>query len=445
MLTIVFLLLVVAFIVFSITRWKLHPFLALSLAAILMGLLVIPDKNRAVLLLASGFGATLESIGIIIAVGTLLGAYIEKSGGARSIAEGLVNLFGKKLTPLAINLTGMIVSIPVYCDSGFIILSAINRSLTERLKLSPAVLAVALSTGLYTAHVFVPPTPGPLAAAANLNAGIGLVLVLGLAVSIPGALAGYFWAVLFCKNLKATPLETPAQARAETGATTEATTPPSRILTYLAILVPIALIALRSFVLYKFPSEGGNLRASIDFIGHPIIALLLGLAIAYWPVRSKKDELPEWTRTGLLQAGEIMLITAAGGGLGAVLKASGVGDVIGQGLSQYHPGIFLPFIIAAALKTAQGSSTVALLTTSALLEPLLGTLGLDSEVGRALAVLATGAGSMTVSHTNDSYFWVVARFSGLDLKTALLSHSAGTLVQGVVSIGVIWVLYLVMA
>jgi GntP family gluconate:H+ symporter len=437
-LSLIVLLAVMAFVVLGTARFNMHPFLVLLLAAIAMGLLCGMGSEDVVKAIADGFGGTLKSIGIVIACGTIIGTFLEKSGGAQKMAGTVLNLVGEKRSPLAMSITGYIVSIPVFCDSGFVLLSALNKALSRRTGQSMAVLAVALATGLYATHVFVPPTPGPLAAAANLGADVGLVILFGLLVAIPTALAGFLWATKYCNRFKIVPkAEEAVQENAEL---------PSALKVFLPLALPLVLISLKSVADYPtHPFGTERTKLVFDFVGNPIVALLLGVFMSFLlPMRKEVGLLSKWVGEGLQNAGVIILITGAGGAFGSVLKASGVGTYLGETLSTWHLGIFLPFIISAALKTAQGSSTVALITTSALVAPLLEPMGLGTPVARALVVLAIGSGAMTVSHANDSYFWVVSQFSDMDTATALRSHTMATLVQGVVGILTVALLTLVL-
>jgi len=441
MLVIIIFLIVIIFIILSTAKFKVHPFLVLICASILVGLGSGLSARAVVDAIAQGFGGTLKSIGIVIAFGTIIGHILEKTGAANQLATTMLKLVGEKKSPLAMSLTGLIVSMPVFCDSGFIILSPLNRALAARTGRSLAVLAIALSTGLYATHVFVPPTPGPLAAAANVNADIGLVLIFGLIVSIPAAGAGLFWATRYAKRFK-------ISFEPETiAATTTEQQAPGAFHSLLPILLPIILIALRSVADYPTaPLGSGTIKDFFDFIGHPIIALLLGVFIALTLTpKANQEVLSGWVGQGLKNAGVIILITGAGGAFGAVLKATTLGDLLGTTMAEWRLGIFLPFLIAAALKTAQGSSTVALITTSAILAPLMVPMGLDAPIARALVVLAIGAGSMTVSHANDSYFWVVSQFSNMNVQTALRCHTLATLIEGVaalITIAILSVIFL---
>ncbi|MBN2355472.1 GntP family permease [candidate division KSB1 bacterium] len=432
MLSVFALLFIIILIIVATTRYRLHPFLVLLLAGVLMGFISGLNAETIMSKLTEGFGNTLKSIGIVIACGTVIGAFLERSGGARTLAARVLRLVGERRSPLAMSITGFIVSIPVFCDSGFVILSALNKALSKKTGLSLAVLAVALATGLYTTHVFVPPTPGPLAAAATIGADIGLVILLGLLVSVPAAMVGLLWASSYCRRFKIIPSQAAPAVKAKTKE-------PGALSSFAPLIVPILLIALRSVADYPAAPFGeGTFKMVFDFIGHPVTALIIGVFLAFrLKERKSNTSYFDWVADGLAQAGVIILITGAGGAFGNVLRATGIGETMGQIMSHWQIGIFLPFIIAAVLKSAQGSSTVAIITTAALVSPLLEPMGLASPLAKALVVLAIGAGSMTVSHVNDSYFWVVAQFSDMDTATALRCHTIATLLQGVTGIIVV--------
>ncbi len=425
------LVIAVALIIWLTGKVRVHAFLVLLAAAFLVGVFSGMGLPQTVDAIAKGFGGTLKSIGIVIACGTIIGYILEKTGGAISMAEAVLKVVGRKRVPLAMSIIGYIVSIPVFCDSGFVILSPLNKALTKRAGISLAVTAIALSTGLYATHCLVPPTPGPIAAAANLNADLGLVIILGLIASIPAALAGLFYAKKVGSKVYIEPEITESY---EDLIKKYGKLPPAGW-AFAPLIVPILLIVLKSIA--DFPSHPfgvGIVKDFFDFIGHPITALLIGVLLSFKLV-TKLDERvygPKgWVGEGLKNAAIIILITGAGGSFGYVLRATGIGDYIGHTLSAYNLGLLLPFLIAALLKTAQGSSTVAIITTSALLSPMLDALGLGSPIGKALTVLAIGAGSMVVSHANDSYFWVVTQFSNMDVAQGYKLQTIGTLVEGI--------------
>src|SRR6056297_745109 len=424
MILFLWLLLVVAVIVWMTARLNLHPFLDLLIGALSIGFLGQLSTSVIIGSVAGGFGSTLQSIGIVIAAGAIIGEYLDKSGGARVLANNILEKVGETNSPLAMSVTGYIVSIPVFCDSGFIVLSSLNKAIAGRTKIPLAVLAVALASGLYATHVFVPPTPGPLAAAATLGADVGWVLILGLIVSIPVMIVALVWATKGCKNFK-------IEYDFEETEPDENYIAPSFTLAVIPILTPIALIALKSISELPSAPFGESLLFELFvFIGSPIIALLIGASLSFLMVRTGNKIKHQWLEEALKKAGTIILITGAGGAFGAILRETNLGEFAAQFTEFGGLGMAIPFIIAAFLKTAQGSSTVAIITAAAITAPLLEPLGFDSTMGTALVVLAIGAGPLTISHVNDSYFWVVAKFSEMDTSTALKTHTISTLLMG---------------
>lgn len=439
-LLIVILIVAIAFIVFSTAKLKLHPFLALILTAFGVGLAARMPSSQVVQAIAEGFGGLMTSIGLVIVFGTIIGVFLERSGAAVVMADTVLRVVGEKRPGLAMSIIGYIVSIPVFCDSGFVILSALTKALSRRSGVALTSLSIALSTGLYATHVMVPPTPGPLAAAGNLKVeNLGLVIMVGLVCAIPTMIAGFLWSLRFRNTwdpgqLELRVSEDPARAWEELKAKYGKL--PSAGAAFAPLVVPIALIALASIAAFpSAPLGTGLFKDALVFLGKPITALLLGTALCYTLVQKINEEtLTNWVSAALRDSAIILIVTGAGGSLGRILTVTKIGDQLGTALAQYRLGIFLPFLIAAAIKTAQGSSTVALVTTSAIVYPLLPSLGYSSEIGRVLAVMAIAAGSMVVSHANDSYFWVVSQFSNMEVKTAYRAQTVGTLLQGVVGI-----------
>ena len=428
-------------IIVATVKYKVHPVFSLTMAAIVSGLLFGLSPETVTQTIGEGFGKTLSSIGLVIAFGTVIGTFLEKTGGTKVLANAILKLVGLNKSPLALNLAGLIISIPVYCDSGFVILSSLNKALSKKSGIKILVFAIALASGLYSAHVFVPPTPGPLAAAAILEADLGMVMLLGFLVAICVSLTGYFWSLFIGKRLsiQEEDLETPSASLDD-----HLEKAPSLFKTLLPLFLPLVLIALKSIAEYpSHPLGKGFLAALFGFLGNPIVALFIGVVLSFLMVAKVKDnETQGWVMESLKQAGAIVLITGAGGGFGAVLRTLDYASLLQIDSASGMGGLFLAFGIAAVLKSAQGSSTVSIITTAAIIAPLLGTFGLESMVHKALAVLAIGAGAMTVSHVNDSYFWVVAEFSKMDMKTALRGHTLATLFQGLTGIGVILLLFL---
>ncbi|GHY19358.1 GntP family permease [Vibrio cholerae] len=446
---ILILLAVIAFIVLATTKFKVHPFLALLLAAFLGAFAYGLPADTIAKTITTGFGGILGYIGLVIVLGTIIGVILEKSGAAITMADTVIKLLGERFPTLTMSIIGYIVSIPVFCDSGFVILNSLKESLAKRLATSSVAMSVALATGLYATHTFVPPTPGPIAAAGNLGleSQLGLVIAIGLFVAAVAAIAGMLWANCF-QAVEADIIDSQESPKQDWQALKASYGQlPSASQAFAPIFVPILLICFGSIAKFpSFPFGQGMLFEVLGFLGQPLTALLIGLLLAVRLLKSadKVAEFGERISQGITAAAPILLITGAGGAFGAVLKATPLGDYLGTTLSALGVGIFMPFIVAAALKSAQGSSTVALVTTSALVAPLLGQLGLDSEMGRALTVMAIGAGAMTVSHANDSFFWVVSQFSRMSVGLAYRAQTMATLVQGVTAMAVVYVLSLVL-
>jgi len=444
MLLIALLVVSIVLIVVSTVRFQLHPFLALIFVAIGFGLLSGMDLGKVADSINSGFGDTLSKIGIVIIAGVIMGTFLERSGGAFAIAEKTLRVVGQIHVPLAIAIIGYIVSIPVFADSGFVILAPLNRALAKRARISLAGAAIALAAGLTATHCLVPPTPGPIAAAGILGADLGLVILFGLAVSAVATAVGWAFASRFASKVYIDPnpelTEADVEARLrEAPSAWKALTP---------ILLPMGLIVLKS--ISDFPTHPfgeGSFRNTVAFIGEPVIALLIGTVLAFRLPRKLDRQMLSttgWVGQAMLDSAIIIMITGAGGSFGTVLRNSPIADVLSRSLSQAHLGLFLPFIIAAALKTAQGSSTVALITTASLMTPLMSPLGFESAAAKALVVMSISAGAMVVSHANDSFFWVVTQMSRMDVKTGYRLHTVSTLLMGAASVLTVWVLGLIL-
>ena len=427
-------ILAVVVIIILTTRLKIHPFLALFLVSIFYGLGVGMPYADIISSINDGFGNTLGKIGLIIFLGVIIGAFLENTGGAYSIAEKVLKAIGRKRVPTAMGIIGYIVSIPVFADSGFLLLHPLNKSLSKKAKISLAGSAVALGLGLLASHTLVPPTPGPIAAAGILGADLGLVIALGFPISFLALLAGIFFAKKYCSRTYINPDMEDEYKAQKVRNDNEA---PGAFKSSIPIVVPIILIVMKSIL---NPERLGFNNAFIDlvqFIGEPVIALLIGVFLCLLlPKKLEKEMLSStgWVGQAVKDAASIVLITGAGGIFGSILQNSGIAEVLGTTLTEYNLGIFLPFLLAAALKTAQGSSTVALITAASIILPMMPSLGFDSDMDKALVVVALGAGSSVISHANDSFFWVVTQMSGMDVRTGYRLFSTGTFVLGVTAV-----------
>nr|WP_321414253.1 GntP family permease [uncultured Allomuricauda sp.] len=430
---VVYLLLSIALIIGLINYLRLHPFLALFMVAIFFGFAAGMDYQVILQTINDGFGGTLGKIGLVIIFGVIIGAFLENTGGAYALAEAVIKVVGKKRVPTAMGILGYFVSIPVFADSGFILLSPLNKSLSKKAGISLAGSAIALAMGLTIAHNLVPPTPGPIAAAGILNADLGLVLAL----AIPISMVALATALLFATKFAARTYIDPNPDISQEDIDVRMKTAPSAFKASLPILVPIVLIMINSRLRLIPSEEIASWQSFLQFLGEPVIALVIGMFLAFALPKQLNRELIStdgWVGKALKDSANILLITGAGGVFGKMLQNSGIAEVMGDALSDLNLSFFLPFLIASAIKLAQGSSTVALITAASIVFPMMVSLGFVTEMDKALLVISIGAGSMVVSHANDSFFWVVTQMSGMNIGKGYKLHSLGTLVIGLTSI-----------
>lgn len=434
----------ILFIVFGTLKYKIDPFIMLLLAAIFSGIFFGIPLASLINIISNGFGQTLSSIGIVIVLGAVIGVFLEKSNGINQIVSSLLKLFGKNNAGLALNFIGFITAIPVFCDAAFVILSAVPKALAKKTGFSLGFFGVALASGLYAAHVFIPPTPGPLAAAAILEVPLSEVLWYGLVVSIPVSLSGYFYASFF-KNKQIFVSNEIINSNSFSFENKDKLSSNNKsgngFVSFLPILVPILFISISSF--YKLnTSQFFSLSQLIQFFGNPIVATFIGVLVSFMiSYKIPKETKASWVSLALKQAGVIILITVAGGSFSAVLKTLDFSSLISFNNNTPYSGLLIAFVFAAIIKSAQGSSTVSILTTAAFMVPIISSVGLDTSLGRLMTVLSIGAGAMTISHVNDSYFWVVTKSLNLSVKQALIRYSLATLFQGITGIIVVLFLY----
>jgi len=428
-----FLIAGIALIVLLTTRYKVPAFFALFFACLLVGLGIGLPLSDVISVTKDGFGNIMKSLGLIIVLGTALGLLLEYTGSTTVMATFLIKKLGDKHAPLAMSITGFIVGLPIFCDSGFIVLSGLNKSMAKRTGIPIVIMSVSLATGLLSVHCLVPPHPGATAAAVTIGVDFGRLILIGMVVAIPAMIVGYLWARYAGKNTvdKVTDDEI---AVSDTGSL------PSLLRSCLPVIIPIVLIALKSFLTTGTMVYHGALSILFS-LGDPVIALLIGVLLAFNCKRLwKKSEISRLLQEATEKAGGILVIIGMGGAFGAILTAAKIGDHFSQSLALGSMGIFFPFLLTSVLKTAQGSSTVAIITAASIVLPLLPALGLNSENGKLLCVLAMGGGSMIISHANDAYFWVIAKFAGLEMKTMLKVYSIATLLMGLTTIMMVYIL-----
>lgn len=446
----------IALLIFLVVKSKIQAFPALIISAIVIGLLsgLAPlDTLKAV---TSGFGNTLTSIGIVIGFGCIMGQILERSGGAKRMALTILKWVGVKNADVVLGLSGFIVSIPVFCDSGFVILSQLAKELARITRKSMVLMGGLLGMGLYITHFLVPPTPGHLAVAGFFNIDLGLFIFWGLLLSIPlFAVAVWLFRYFGKKHPEYIPeleidrsqytaeqlkvidrINQKAQRNEELTAEDfegilSAEKLPSAALSFATILVPLALIFFNTFVTNVLGITEGGLAQFAGLVGSPVVALFVSVLIAIYLLGSTMDRetaLKE-TEAALGSAGLIVFVTGAGGALGGVISAAGTGVILAEAiLGMRLPVIFVPLLVGTLLRIPQGSGTAAMVTGGSILAPMLGTLGLNP----VLAGLALCLTTMCPSYMNDSYFWVVTRFSGFDVKTSLKTWSLSTVVIPVV-------------
>ncbi|MFN3852522.1 MAG: GntP family permease [Spirosomataceae bacterium] len=437
-------LLAITFIILSSTLLKLHPLVGLLLAALGVGIFAGLPIDKLAETIGKGFGELMSKIGLMVILGCIIGAILDKSGAAIKVSEVILNTFGKKHPSFAMSIIGAIVGIPVFCDSGFIILSKLNKIVAKKAQKPLGTIAIALSGGLFATHTLVPPTPGPLSAAGNLNISdsIGLVILVGLVVSIPSLFVSTWFANRYAKDLEI--IEDVDSNKIE-----ESNHPklPPAWKAFMPILLPIILISAASFA--KIINPDSSVTKWMVFLGSPLVSFLIAIFFSYSLFPEKPSEkIFACFKNGIEHCGTTLVLVGAGGAFGAILKETALKDMVSSWLATNEVSgvVFLSmaFLIAAFFKTAQGSTTTAMVLTTSILAPLLASMGFTESLQIVLVVMAVGSGAMVVSHTNDAWFWVVAQFTGLTTRDAYRTHTILTGIQGLVSFLVVVLLYLVL-
>ena len=404
-------------------RFRIKPFLTLLFASFLSGFFLNISIPETLYLIYKGFYSIVIVIGPIIIIGTLLGKFLNETGTSRKMVNTFISYLGINNIPISLNVIGFIISIPVFCDAAFILMSSIVKDLSKTTKKNIILLSICLAAGLYSAHVFVPPTPGPIAASAIMDADIGLLFLIGIIVGAIVSIAGYVWIrFLFKKEFEINPEEIKSYEFISNRS----------IISFLPIILPILLIS--SSTIIKFPdleiTQFQFLKIFV-LIGKPEIALLIGFITTLIFLRKDKiKDTPLWIMKSLKDSFEILLITGSGGALGYIIRESGIINSLSINDVKGLASILSVFIIAAIIKTIQGSSTVAIVTTCAITTPLIQSIGMTSELEKVILIISIGSGAMTISHINDSYFWVVSKYSNIEMNDVLKFFSTTTLIQG---------------
>ena len=433
------LMLGVLVLVLCTVKFKIHPFFALIATTVTFAVVSGMNLEEMLAAFTSGMGGTMADIGLVIALGTVTGALLEKSGAAETMAKTILKITGRKHAALGLAITGYFVSIPVFCDSAFVLLSPIAKRISKDTKISMTTMAVALCMGLHATHMFVPPTPGPLAVAGILNADLGYVILFGALVSIPVMLVGYFGAVFMGKKYDYLPenvTDVPENQKL-----------PSPLMAFLPILTPIMLMLLKT--IGQMCGLQGALMDIFAVLGTPAVALLVGLIIALvgyhqiFPEDTKAWGFDGVFADALKTAGQIILIVGAGGAFSGVLKASQLQSILTDTFSGLTIGILAPFIIGFIFRTCVGSATIAMVTAATMITPLMDVLGFASPMGRVIAMLACAAGGLMVFHGNDDFFWVTATTSEMDTSVAYKTIPIISVCQSLAALAVVFVLSLI--
>ncbi|MCL2192187.1 MAG: GntP family permease [Treponema sp.] len=429
--------LTIAGMILALSKLRIHPFVTILAVSLILGILSGIPLTRLPAVIGAGFSSIFSGIGIVVIFGILIGGILEATGGAMKIADMMIKLVGKGSPTLAFMLMGWVVSLSVYNEAGFVALNPIRKSTVKYSGTSSVATAMGLGSGLYISHVLIPFTPGPIAASGILDMGDSLLLVLivAIVVSIPALVGAYFYAIYIGKKKRTKEdIKAARDARAKSYGRVikKHRKLPNGLLSLSPLLAPILLKSLGATAgTFGWTGLGADIAV---FMGSPVIAMVVGLLFAVAllvKTRRMKDFNPV-TEATLKMAGPILCVMGAGGVLGRVIMESGVVEFITADLSGlYSLGLFFPFLIAAVIKTAQGSSTIAMITTAGIMAPLMAPLGLGSAMMSALTVMAIGAGSMIVSHANDPYFWVVTRLSGISPRNGHTTQTMTTLVAGV--------------
>lgn len=446
---IVMLIISIAALMILTIKFQVHPFIAMLLVAIFLAFTLYIPPNRESdditvisALIGNGFGNALANVGIIIVLGSIIGNILEMSGAALKMGEVVIKIAGKYHPALAMNILGFIVSIPVFCDSGYLILTPLRKVVAKRTGASPVALSIALSTGLYTSHALIPPTPGPAAVVNlfNLKEHILAVIIIGLIVAIPTSLVGAFYGIFISKHIKK-PNYTDKSPTYETLISDIGELPPA-YKSFAPIFVPIILMAMGTIVRF-FPTrfDESVIENIFVFLGEPSMALFIGFLVSLSLTRKfNRDEIYMWIGDGVSSSGRILAIVGASGAFAEVLKSTELINYIPQLnelFSSVNLGLILPFALASLIKIILGSSTIAVITVATLLAPFLNSLGYTTVISQVLVLMSIGAGSMVVSHANDSYFWIVVELSGLKIKDAYKARTLATLFQGLTALIII--------
>ncbi|WP_313700526.1 GntP family transporter [Pantoea sp.] len=431
-----------------VIKAKVHPFVALLIVSLLVAIATGIPAEKIMETIITGMGGLLGHITIIIVLGAMLGAIIEASGGAESLAQRFSKTLGLKRTVAALTMAAFILGIPVFFEVGFIIVIPLIYGFTKVARVSPLKFGLPMAGVMLTVHVALPTHPGAAAAAGILHTDMGWLMILGIAISVPVGIIGYYVAKVMNRrhyHLSVDVLEQLQMAKPEGQEKKNEPAPPGALTISGLIVVPIVLIVLGTLS-HTLLAEGSLLRNVMTVIGTPPIALLIALGLAAWLLGVRrgwsKDKLEDLTGRAIPTSASVILVAGAGGAFGKVLVESGVGKALAVTLETLHlPLVPAAFILSLALRASQGSATVAILTTSGLLTQAVTGV---TDMQRVLVTLAACFGGLGLSHVNDAGFWVVTRYLGLSVADGLRTWTVLTTIMGLSGFALTWLAWTVL-
>ena len=428
---------VVALLLLLINRFSWHVFIALLVPIVLFALIPGIDRQAFIDAFEQGFGRTIQSIAVVIVLGSVLAETLKHTGGVERITASMIRWVGERRMPLALTLSGFVVGLAIFSDVGYLILNPLVHSAALKSGLNMSVMATGLVGAMQLTHAMVPPTPGPLAAVALVDADLGRVVLYGGFVTLIASLAGWGYARVVGPHIESPPSrEFVGQSLIDQGRESEL---PSTWRAYAPIVIPLALIAGQSVTAVALPAEH-VVNTAMLYLGWPVVALGIGILLAFRNTRNDQAEerTGQWIEDALRASAMIIMVTGLGGALSQILRETPVVDAIAEGvIATGVPAIFLPFVLGVAGNMVTGSTTVGVITAASVAAPMMDTLGLSPEA----TMLAGAAGSMVIKYVNSSYFWVCMSLSRMSLKAALLSYGGVTLVNGVTAMVVVYVLW----
>lgn len=416
----------VAMLLLMVLKFKLSAFISLLITAIFVGIMAGMPLNEITASIQEGMGSTLGFVATVVGLGAIFGQMLESSGGARSLANYLLRKFGTEKASWALMLTGFLIGIPIFLDVGLIILIPIVYAISRNTKRSLLFYAIPLLAGLAATHTMVPPTPGPVAVAEILGAELGWVVVFGLLVGLPSAIiAGPVFGKIIAKKIFVPVPDILQEVKTDPGA--DSTKPPSFGIVAILICLPLFLILMSTFIklgVEKSVLEASLLTELLVFLGHPFTALILATLCSILLCLKQKmsgQDILELSTKALGPAGIIILVTGAGGVLKQILVDSGIGKILAESIEgSSFPVIVLAWLLAAVVRVTQGSATVAMITAAGIIAPIIELVN-PGQAYIALIVVAIGAGATILSHVNDSGFWIVSKYLGMNEKQTLRS------------------------